>query len=92
MRRARHEVPFFDANALVAGFFRRSASALSRNPRLTRSRGHWLYEHPQVRLSAHISWSSLGMLEAMSGYFLDNLGRYVRNEPRQGIVDLDEGY
>ncbi|MGH9031125.1 MAG: hypothetical protein ACRDZV_03275 [Acidimicrobiia bacterium] len=45
-----------------------------------------------MRLSAHISWSSLGMLEAMSGYFLDNLGRYVRNEPRQGIVDLDEGY
>lgn len=54
--------------------------------------GHWLYEHPRVRLTAHISWSMPGGFENISGYFLDNLDRYLRREPLEGVVDVTEGY
>jgi phosphoglycerate dehydrogenase-like enzyme len=54
--------------------------------------GHWLYEHPNVRLTAHISWSMPGGFENISGYFLDNLGRWLRDEPLDGVVDINEGY
>lgn len=54
--------------------------------------GHWLYSHPRVRLTPHISWaapsSHLGLIER----FVENLGRYRRGEPLEGIVDIVEGY
>jgi phosphoglycerate dehydrogenase-like enzyme len=53
---------------------------------------HWLYEHPKVHLTAHISWSMPGGFENISGYFLDNLGRYLAGEPLEGVVDISEGY
>lgn len=54
--------------------------------------GHWLYDHPRVRLTAHVSWSMPGGFENISGYFLANLDRYLRGAPLDGVVDLTEGY
>ena len=43
--------------------------------------GHWLYSHPQVRLSAHVSWYTPEMQRASVEIFVENLGRFLRNEP-----------
>jgi phosphoglycerate dehydrogenase-like enzyme len=54
--------------------------------------GHWLYSHPKVRLSAHVSWASpAGMAPALE-IFVDNLRRYAAGEPVLHVVDPDEGY
>jgi phosphoglycerate dehydrogenase-like enzyme len=54
--------------------------------------GHWLYSHPRVHLSSHISWSSHAGQSSFVDLFLDNLGRYVAGEPLNGIVDPVERY
>jgi phosphoglycerate dehydrogenase-like enzyme len=54
--------------------------------------GHWLYTHPRVRLSPHISWSMPGAVPALIETFGENLGRYRRGEPLIGQVDLAAGY
>ena len=54
--------------------------------------GHWLYSHPQVRLSAHVSWSSPARSERIMNLFLENLGRYLAGEPLEGVVDPAERY
>jgi len=54
--------------------------------------GHWLFEHPKVRLSAHVSWSGPGALEELIEPFVENLGRFRRGEPLLGVVDRDLGY
>jgi phosphoglycerate dehydrogenase-like enzyme len=54
--------------------------------------GHWLYEHPKVRLSAHVSWFSPSGLRRPVEMFVENLGRYMRGESLQWIVDRNEGY
>ena len=54
--------------------------------------GHWLYTHPRVRLSAHISWSAPEALEELILPFVENLRRYRAGEPLEGIVDLEQGY
>jgi phosphoglycerate dehydrogenase-like enzyme len=54
--------------------------------------GHWMYTHPNVRLSAHISWSMPEALDALLEVFVENLGRYERGEPLLGRVDVDAGY
>jgi phosphoglycerate dehydrogenase-like enzyme len=54
--------------------------------------GHWMYSHPQVRVTAHISWSSPVAWDRMMESFADNLARYVAGEPLVGIVNPDEGY
>jgi phosphoglycerate dehydrogenase-like enzyme len=54
--------------------------------------GHWLYTHPRVRLSAHVSWSSPARSERIMDVFLENLGRYLAGEPLEGVVDPDERY
>ncbi|MEX2255363.1 MAG: NAD(P)-dependent oxidoreductase [Acidimicrobiia bacterium] len=54
--------------------------------------GHWLYSHPQVRLTAHISWASPRAFDRIKASFTDNLRRYVAGQPLHGIVDPDEGY
>lgn len=54
--------------------------------------GHWLYSHPKVRLSAHVSWASpLGMARTLE-IFIDNLRRYAAGDPVLHVVDADEGY
>jgi phosphoglycerate dehydrogenase-like enzyme len=54
--------------------------------------GHWLYMHPKVRLSAHVSWASPAGMARTLEIFLDNLRRYSAGEPVQHVVDPDEGY
>ncbi len=54
--------------------------------------GHWMYTHPGVRLSGHVSWSSPAGIEPLVQALLDNLGRYLRGEPLLGLVDRAEGY
>jgi phosphoglycerate dehydrogenase-like enzyme len=54
--------------------------------------GHWLYEHPKVRLSPHVSWSMPGAVSRLLDTFVDNLHRYREGAPLDGRVDLDEGY
>lgn len=54
--------------------------------------GHWLYTHPRVRLSAHISWSAPGAFDALIEPFVENLRRYRAGEPLLGRVDRELGY
>lgn len=53
---------------------------------------HWMYTHPRVRLSAHVSWYNPTMLGEAVSIFVDNLGRYTRGEPLRHVVDRAEGY
>jgi phosphoglycerate dehydrogenase-like enzyme len=54
--------------------------------------GHWLYLHPKVRLSAHVSWYEPHLQKAALEIFVDNLGRFQRGEPLREVVDPAEGY
>jgi phosphoglycerate dehydrogenase-like enzyme len=54
--------------------------------------GHWMYGHPKVRLSAHVSWYTPSMLGRAVELFVDNLDRFVAGEPLHDVVDPDEGY
>ena len=54
--------------------------------------GHWLYSHPRVRLSAHVSWSAPDAMSALFDSFRRNLHHYLANEPLEGVVDLEQGY
>ncbi len=54
--------------------------------------GHWLYSHPQVRLSPHVSWSAPSALRQLDEYFAANLDRWIGGEPLHGLVDHAEGY
>lgn len=54
--------------------------------------GHWLYEHPRVRLSAHVSWAAPGAIEDILDTFVHNLRRHLAAEPLEGVVDLERGY
>ena len=54
--------------------------------------GHWLYLHPKVRLSAHVSWASPAGMERTLEIFVDNLRRHAAGEQVLHVVDADEGY
>ncbi|HEY6319602.1 MAG TPA: NAD(P)-dependent oxidoreductase [Acidimicrobiia bacterium] len=54
--------------------------------------GHWMYSHPQVHLSPHISWSMPGASDLLVETFVENLRRYRAGEPLEGVVDVDAGY
>ena len=54
--------------------------------------GHWLYSHPRVRLSPHVSWSMPGAFDLLIEPFLENLRRYRAGEPLQHQVDVERGY
>jgi phosphoglycerate dehydrogenase-like enzyme len=54
--------------------------------------GHWMYRHPRVRLSPHISWSMPAATDALVATFVENLRRYAADEPLEGVVDVDAGY
>ena len=49
--------------------------------------GHWLYEHPAVRLSPHISWSAPGTMSRTLEIFVENLHRFRRGAALRGLVD-----
>ena len=54
--------------------------------------GHWLYTHPRVRLSPHVSWNMPGAVDVLLELFIDNLRRYRAGEPLAGVVDRAAGY
>ena len=54
--------------------------------------GHWMYDHPKVRLTPHISWSAPGAFEVLLDSFIDNLRRWRDGEPLAGVVDVEAGY
>lgn len=54
--------------------------------------GHWLYAHPRVRLSPHVSWSGPGAFEWLIEPFVENLRRFARGEPLLHVVDRTLGY
>jgi phosphoglycerate dehydrogenase-like enzyme len=54
--------------------------------------GHWMYSHPKVRLSAHVSWSGPHAFHRIQAAFLENLRRFAAGEPLHGIVDPADGY
>jgi phosphoglycerate dehydrogenase-like enzyme len=54
--------------------------------------GHPLYAHPNVRVTAHISWSAPDSLQPTLALFAENVRRYRAHEPLHGVVDVDAGY
>jgi phosphoglycerate dehydrogenase-like enzyme len=54
--------------------------------------GHPLFSHPQVRLSAHISWSSPDTMLRTLELFIENLRRFRGGEALVGVVDINAGY
>ncbi len=54
--------------------------------------GHWMYSHPRVRLSPHISWNMPGAAEILVDAFIDNVRRWRRGEPLDGVVDRTTRY
>ena len=54
--------------------------------------GHWLFTHPQVRLSPHVSWSMPDAFSLLLDTFIENVGRYQRGESLSGQVDRTHGY
>jgi phosphoglycerate dehydrogenase-like enzyme len=54
--------------------------------------GHWMYRHPRVRLSPHISWNMPSAAEILVDAFIDNVRRWRHGEPLDGVVDRAAGY
>ena len=54
--------------------------------------GHWMYGHPRVHVSAHVSWNGPGGEDVLVGKFIENLRRRLRGEPLEGVVDIAAGY
>ena len=54
--------------------------------------GHWLYDHPRVHLSPHISWSAPGAFDVLLDTFVANLHRWAADDPLEGVVDTTAGY
>jgi phosphoglycerate dehydrogenase-like enzyme len=54
--------------------------------------GHWMWSHPGVRLSPHISWSSPHGLGRIMAGFIDNLHRYAAGDSLRHVVDPVERY
>jgi phosphoglycerate dehydrogenase-like enzyme len=54
--------------------------------------GHWLYSHPKVRLSPHISWSNPALAGRIVELLADNVRRFAAGQPLEGVVDPVERY
>jgi phosphoglycerate dehydrogenase-like enzyme len=55
-------------------------------------KGHWIYQHPQIRHSPHLSWSMPLAFDLLLDTFIANLERYKAGEPLEGRVDTKLGY
>jgi phosphoglycerate dehydrogenase-like enzyme len=53
---------------------------------------HWLYSHPNVHLSAHVSWGGPETLKRTIEMFAVNVDAYFNGRPLIGVVDVAEGY
>ncbi|MFZ0668070.1 MAG: NAD(P)-dependent oxidoreductase [Acidimicrobiales bacterium] len=54
--------------------------------------GHPLYSHPNVRISAHTSWSAPTSIGRSIELFEENVRLYLSGRPLVGIVDVEAGY
>jgi phosphoglycerate dehydrogenase-like enzyme len=54
--------------------------------------GHWLYEHPGVRVSPHVSWSSHDGHDTIRGRCVANVVARAQGRPFAGVVDPGAGY
>lgn len=54
--------------------------------------GHWLYDHPRVRLTPHISWAGPESHTGLMDRFVENLERFLAGESLAYRVDPDERY
>jgi phosphoglycerate dehydrogenase-like enzyme len=54
--------------------------------------GHWLYSHPGVRLSPHVSWSSPEGTDRIVQLCVENIQVRVAGRPLAGVVDPVERY
>ncbi|MEM7142808.1 MAG: NAD(P)-dependent oxidoreductase [Actinomycetota bacterium] len=54
--------------------------------------GHWLFTHPGVRLSPHVSWAGPGSRTSMIDAFITNYHRFRAGEHLEGVVDVELGY
>jgi phosphoglycerate dehydrogenase-like enzyme len=54
--------------------------------------GHWLYDHPKVRISPHVSGNSPNTEAIVTRFFRDNLDRYLGGQRLKGLVDPDARY
>ncbi len=54
--------------------------------------GHWLYTHPQVSLTPHVSWSMPAAVDLLLDIFVANVERYRAGQPLGNVVDRDRGY
>jgi phosphoglycerate dehydrogenase-like enzyme len=54
--------------------------------------GHWLYSHPRVHLSPHISWNSPGSHHHVAEYCVANIRARLSGAPLRGLVDFAAGY
>ena len=54
--------------------------------------GHWLYDHPGVRLTPHISWSGAATVHRTFELFIENLRRFRCGDALAGVVDPVAGY
>ncbi len=54
--------------------------------------GHWLYSHPRVRLSPHVSWSMPQAFDLLIEPFIEDLRHYLAGAPLRHVVDVRLGY
>lgn len=54
--------------------------------------GHWLYKHPRVLISPHVSWAGPGYSRRVTDMFAANLDRWLAGHQLEGLVDLEAGY
>jgi phosphoglycerate dehydrogenase-like enzyme len=54
--------------------------------------GHWMYGHPRVRLSPHVSWNAPGAAHVLLDRFVENLHRWRARQALAGVVDRTAGY
>ena len=53
---------------------------------------HWLWKHPKVFLTPHVSAVTPRFWERELSLLEENIGRYVRGDRLKNIVNLEAGY
>jgi len=54
--------------------------------------GHWMFYHPGVRLSPHVSWQMPDAADRLLDGFVENLRRWRAGEPLVGLIDRQAAY
>lgn len=53
---------------------------------------HWLFQHPKVRISPHVSGSSPMNRVRANAFLADNLRRYLDGQELKGLINKNTGY